>query len=146
MAHLSTLSAWRQLLAVIYDLFLVAPLLMANAFVLVSVFGPTDSATTPAVPSWLIQATSLVVITTFFVGFWCKSGQTLGMQAWRLKLVDDLGHPIGVKQGYIRCAAACLSALALGLGYWWIFFHPQNRSWHDLISKTHLEVLPKKYS
>ena len=77
MAHLSTLSAWRQLLAVIYDLFLIAPLLMANAFVLVSVFGPTDSAANPAVPSWLIQATSLVVITTFFVGLvqeWPNAG------------------------------------------------------------------------
>ncbi|MDG1066454.1 MAG: RDD family protein [Luminiphilus sp.] len=144
MADLSRLSFWRQLLAIVYDLFLVAPLLMANAFVLVAVFGPTESISKPAVPDWLIQITSLVVVTTFFVIFWHKSGQTLGMQAWRIKLVDDLGSPISFKQGYIRCAAACLSLVVFGLGYWWVLFHPQSRSWHDLISKTHLEIQPKK--
>lgn len=144
MVQLSRLNAWRQLLAMVYDLFLVAPLLMANAFVLVTLFGPTESIAQPAVPDWLMRITSLLVFTGFFIIFWHKSGQTLGMQAWRLKLVDNLGRPISVKQGYIRCAAACLSLMCFGLGYWWIFLHPQSRSWHDLISKSHLELLPKK--
>ena len=60
---------WRHLLAMVYDTFLVAPLLMANAFVLVTVFGPTASATEPAVPSWLMQITSLMVIFAFFIPF-----------------------------------------------------------------------------
>ena len=144
MVQLSRLNAWRQLLAMVYDLFLVAPLLMANAFVLVTLFGPTESIAQPAVPDWLMRMTSLLVFTGFFIIFWRKSGQTLGMQAWRLKLVDNLGRPISVKQGYVRCAAACLSLMCFGLGYWWIFLHPQSRSWHDLISKSHLELLPKK--
>ncbi|WP_435216356.1 RDD family protein [Luminiphilus sp. nBUS_07] len=144
MPHLAKSQAWRQLLAMVYDAFLVAPLLMANAFVLVSVFGPTDSIARPTVPDWIMQSTSLLIIMTFFVIFWHKSGQTLGMQAWRIKLVNDLGKPASVKQAYIRCVAACLSFLLFGAGYWWMFFHPQNRTWHDLISKTHLERFAKE--
>lgn len=143
MPQLTRLNAWRQLLAVAYDIFLIAPLLMANAFVLVSLFGPTESIAEPTVPDWIMQTTSLMVIMTFFTIFWHKSGQTLGMQAWRIKLVDNKGRSIGVKQAYLRCTAACLSLLVFGLGYWWVFYHPQNRSWHDIISKTHLELVPK---
>ena len=115
---------WRHLLAMVYDTFLVAPLLMANAFVLVTVFGPTASATEPAVPSWLMQITSLMVIFAFFILFWRKSGQTLGMQAWRIQLVDEQGQPVGVRQGLTRCAAALLSLLPWGWatgGHCWMW-------------------------
>ena len=72
---------WRLFFAMIYDVFLVAPLLMANAFVWVSIFGPIESVEETAVPSWLMQLSSVAVVVTFFTICWCKSGQTLGMQA-----------------------------------------------------------------
>ena len=134
---------WRHLLAMVYDTFLVAPLLMANAFVLVTVFGPTASATEPAVPSWLMQITSLMVIFAFFI-LGAKSGQTLGMQAWRIQLVDEQGQPVGVRQGLTRCAAALLSLLPLGLGYWWSLLDVDGRSWHDRLSRSRLQLVPKK--
>lgn len=134
---------WRQLLAMLYDTFLVAPLLMANAFVLVALFGPTASVDSPAVPSWLIQITSIGVIATFFLVFWCKSGQTLGMQAWRVKLVCNSGRKLSIGPCLLRFGAAIISAAPLGMGYWWVLFHPQSRSWHDLLSKTHLQLVPK---
>lgn len=135
---------WRHLLAMLYDTFLVAPLLMANAFVLVTVFGPTDSATAPAVPAWLMQITSLLVIFAFFVLFWRKSGQTLGMQAWRIKLVNETGQPVGVRQGLIRCTAAMLSLAPFGLGYWWTLVDSEGLSWHDRLSRSRLQLMPKK--
>ena len=135
---------WRHLLAMVYDTFLVAPLLMANAFVLVTVFGPTASANEPAVPTWLMQITSLMVIFAFFILFWRKSGQTLGMQAWRIQLVDEQGQPVGVRQGLTRCAAALLSLLPLGLGYWWSLLDVDGRSWHDRLSRSRLQLVPKK--
>ena len=60
---------WRLLFAMIYDVFLVAPLLMANAFVWVSIFGPIESVEETAVPNWLMQLTSLAVIA---VWRWCN--------------------------------------------------------------------------
>ncbi|MET0378345.1 MAG: hypothetical protein ABW049_05060 [Spongiibacteraceae bacterium] len=31
-----------------------------------------------------------------------------------------------------------------GLGYWWIWLDPQQRSWHDRASNTRVVVLPKQ--
>ena len=127
----------------LYDTFLVAPLLMANAFLLVALFGPTASVDSPAVPSWLMQFTSICVVATFFVVFWCKSGQTLGMQAWRVKLVSESGRSLSIGQSVLRFGAAIISAAPLGMGYWWMLLHPLGRSWHDMLSKTHLQLVPK---
>lgn len=69
---------------------------------------------------------------------------TLGMQAWRLRVQTLEGCPLTVKQSLIRCAVAWLSLLALGLGYLWVLFDKQRRSWPDIASNTQTVVLPKK--
>jgi len=135
---------WRHLLAMVYDTFLVAPLLMANAFVWVSLFGPTDTVTRPAVPAWVMQSSSLCVIALFFAIFWCKSGQTLGMQAWRIKVVTADGEPLTPGTAVLRCVYALLSLLPMGLGYFWSILDPSHLTWHDRLSATHLVLLPKE--
>jgi len=79
----------------------------------------------------------------FFGWFWTHGGQTLGMRAWRLKLLDDKGQPLTWRQSLIRVAGAYLSALALGLGYLWILLDPDRLSWHDRLSSTRLVILSK---
>ena len=83
---------------------------------------------------------------SFFSWFWIKNGQTLGMQAWRIKLISTDGKNIDLKQASIRLLAAIVSAGVFGLGYLWILLEAKNRSWHDIISKTRLILLPDKDS
>lgn len=135
---------WRNLLAMVYDTFLVAPLLMLNGFIQVLAFGPTADATLPTVPAWLIQATSFLVVAGFFSVFWCKSGQTLGMQAWRIKLVSEDGSGVTLRQALLRCVAAVPSIALLGLGYWWALIDPDRLRWHDRLSGTRLELVPSR--
>ena len=134
---------WRLFFAMIYDVFLVAPLLMANAFVWVSIFGPIESVEETAVPSWLMQLSSVAVVVTFFTIFWCKSGQTLGMQAWRIKVQTTSGELLNPKQALGRCAASVLSFASCGLGYLWALFDRESRTWHDQLSGTQMVLLPK---
>ncbi|BBI48379.1 hypothetical protein HORIV_08000 [Vreelandella olivaria] len=68
---------------------------------------------------------------------------TLGMQAWRLRVQTAEGRSLNLKQCLIRCAVAWLSLLALGLGYLWVLFDQQRRSWPDIASNTQTVVLPK---
>lgn len=68
--------------------------------------------------------------------FWRHGGQTVGMRAWRLRLLDARGGRIGWQQAGLRYAGAWLSAAALGLGYFWIFADPARRAWHDRLSRT----------
>lgn len=135
---------WRNLLAIIYDTFLIAPLLMANSFVLVTLFGPVEDISTPTIPSWLMQVTSFCVIVVFFTLFWRKSGQTLGMQAWRIKLETNTGMTPSFGQCLLRCVVATASLGLCGLGYWWSLFDTNGLSWHDRASKTRLVLVPKK--
>ena len=99
-------SLWRNLLAMVYDTCLIAPLLMANSFVWVTIFGPTANASEPTVPAWLMQFSSATIVVTFFTLFWCKSGQTLGMQAWRIQLQTTKGARPRAHQCLLRCCIA----------------------------------------
>lgn len=86
----------------------------------------------------------LLVMMVFFTWFWKKSGQTLGMQAWRLRIDNLEGDRISYPQALLRYACAWLSALCFGLGYLWILVDPEQRSWHDKASRSKVVLLPKK--
>ncbi|MGB5613384.1 MAG: RDD family protein, partial [Sedimenticolaceae bacterium] len=79
----------------------------------------------------------------FFSWFWTHGGQTLGMRAWRLKLLDSEGDPVTLKLSLIRLGAALLSALPLGLGYLWVLIDRDGLAWHDRLSRTRLVVLKR---
>lgn len=138
----------RRLAAVLYDTLLVLPLIMASVALFMGartlLWGPpADDPGTQLDPA-IVQLVALVCITGFFCAFWCKSGQTLGMQAWRIKLVNYSGATPTIKQGVIRCLGALLSACCLGLGYLWCLVDRNGRYWHDYLSGTELILLPKR--
>ena len=134
---------WRHLVAIIYDTLLIVPLLMATTAALLVLhrsFGNADT----ALPPWQVQLSGLMVIAGFYAIFWRKSGQTLGMQAWRLKLVSVSGAPVSSGQILRRLIAVPLSLLPAGLGYLWCLWDGEHKSWHDHLSGTQLIKLPKK--
>ncbi len=87
----------------------------------------------------------LFVIMFFYVYFWQKFGQTLGMKTWRMQVVDVHSNQlISYSQAIKRAFAAWLSLLLFGVGYWLSLVHPQHRLLHDLVSNTKLILLKKK--
>ena len=103
----------------------------------------------PLVPRLLLLAGPLqaaITATTvlFFGWFWTRSGQTLGMQAWRLRVQQPDGSAIGWRQALIRMGGAVLSGLCLGAGYWWALFDRDRCTWHDRLSGTRVVLLPKR--
>ena len=82
----------------------------------------------------------LLAVAYIYFGFcWTRSGQTLGMKSWKIRLVtSETNQTIGWMQAATRCAAALLSFSALGLGFLWAIFDHKSRTWHDLLSGSHL--------
>jgi len=78
----------------------------------------------------------LFVLYTYYAWFWQKSGQTLGMRAWKIRIVTESGANPGWMVCYLRLACASLSLLCFGLGYWWRLFQPYT--WHDRLSHTRI--------
>jgi uncharacterized RDD family membrane protein YckC len=97
-----------------------------------------------AVTGPLLQ-TALAGAAALFLGwFWTRTGQTLGMQAWRLRIDSFEGGRIGWQQVVLRIGGALLSAACLGLGFWWILIDGEKLAWHDRISRSRVVVLAAK--
>lgn len=137
-------SLLRRLTAMLYDaLLVVALVVVVNGVALGVVSRVTDQ---QVLDPLLVQSLTVLSVFGFFCLFWIKSGQTLGMQAWRIKLVDFNGNPPGFRHALLRCLGACVSAACLGLGYLWCLVDRNKRYWHDYFSRTELILLPKRNS
>jgi uncharacterized RDD family membrane protein YckC len=86
------------------------------------------------------------MIVLFFCVFWTRSGQTLGMLAWRLRVERSDGATLTWRDALLRLAGACVSLAALGLGYFWIWIDRDRLTWHDRWSGTRVVVVPKRKS
>lgn len=91
---------------------------------------------------WL--ATLLLCSLFGYLGWmWSYKGQTLGMQAWRLRVEDSEGRAITLNQALLRFAVGALALLCGGLGLIWLLWDPQSRSWQDMASNSRIVLLPK---
>ena len=108
--RLPTPPIWRHLLAMLYDLLLILPLFMAATAIWVAILGPTDTIAEPSVPAALQWAGWLLIVILFFGIFWRRGGQTLGMQAWRIKLVTEQWRAANLEAS----ADPCDRRLAIG--------------------------------
>ncbi|PRY63033.1 putative RDD family membrane protein YckC [Vreelandella songnenensis] len=136
----------RRLGALAYDGALVLALWLALtalhlALLRLVVNQPDQSAGACGFCIWSLRALLLAATTLFFCFFWRRAGMTLGMQAWRLRVQTADGRQPAVGQCLIRCTVAWLSLAALGLGYAWVVFDSQRRSWPDIASNTRTVVL-----
>lgn len=108
-----------------------------------------------------LQAFLFVVLGLYFVHAWTRSGQTLAMQTWRIRLVTVSDEPVGRGRAVMRYLLSWLWFLpalaAMGLsglkgtaptfvallagvvayaGLAWL--HPQRQFWHDAVCGTRL--------
>jgi uncharacterized RDD family membrane protein YckC len=128
------------LAAIFYDSWLIGALILLGATA--DTFIREILATRGIVSHYLpLQLYCLLAPLGFFVGFWTHGGQTLGMRAWRIRLVTPQGGPVTTPQAIQRYFAAIFSWLIFGLGYLWIALDPAQRSWHDRLSGTRLVTL-----
>lgn len=131
----------RRIAAMLYDGLLVLALSILTTLAFIGVRG--GEAVEPD-DNYLFQLTLAVVIFLFFVGFWTKSGRTLGMQSWRLQLRTAEGNTPTLGAATLRFFAALLSWAPLGLGFLWQLWDKDKLTWHDRISKTRLVYYPKE--
>jgi uncharacterized RDD family membrane protein YckC len=134
----------RRLVAMLYDGLLLAALWFTATALLLAVSG--GHLADPDRSLWLLytlRACLLLITLLFFAGFWVHGGQTLGMRAWRLKLVDASGGPVSWNHAIWRFAAAIPSIGLLGIGLFWVLIDREHCAVHDRLSGTRLILLAK---
>ncbi|WP_111980402.1 RDD family protein [Algibacillus agarilyticus] len=145
----------RRLAAMVYDLLVTAAIALAAAligllilqlFITVGVFslGNHDEISTwlqaTAFGHLIFQAYLLFCITYFYIWFWSKGGQTVGMKTWRLRVQNENGHDISKKQALIRLVCS-----VFGLGNLWLLLARRYRlSLQDYAAKCEVVVLTKE--
>lgn len=145
-------SLMKRFMAIIYDGFLLIAIcfIVASLVSIITTFLLNDlNAITKEHPYYLLNqvivlSTILLTGLSFYVWFWSHGGQTLGMKTWMLRLVSDNGNEITRKQAAIRAIVAVFSWSVFGLGFLWSFVDAKNRTWHDILSASHLVQLEKK--
>ena len=133
---ISNARLWRRFAAMLYDGFLILALWLVTLLIMV-IFNRGD-----AVFGAVVQSILFLELFMFFTYFWIADGQTIGMKAWRLRLVMNSGRRPSLNQVTVRFIAACISFAALGLGYWWVFIDKRNRAWPDMLSDSQIIYEP----
>jgi uncharacterized RDD family membrane protein YckC len=144
---------WRRLAAMVYDSIVVIAIWIIVGFIVLSAFGidqaqivENDRVVMDPYYRFTLFSSMLFSAYFFFAWFWTHSGQTLGMQAWKIRVQNSDSSAISYTQSLIRCVIAPFSLLFLGAGYFYMFFNDEKLTLHDKLSRSMvvLEVWKKK--
>jgi uncharacterized RDD family membrane protein YckC len=122
----------RRLLVLLYDgVIMLGLLILASALALP--FGNTEKV---AFQDFWFTLWLLLVCFVYLGSCWRYGGMTVGMRAWRVRLVGENGLVISWPRCLLRFLVSMVSLTALGLGIAWALVDKKNRSWHDLAAQT----------
>lgn len=133
----------RRVAALLYDWLLLAALLViftgATLFFAHS-YTHDQAIERSTVGAWfyLYQACLVALIAGYYVLNWTRSGQTLGMRAWHLRAVTDMGKPMALKSAVLRLFFGILAWAPAALGVLWLYADPEHLALHDRLSKTRI--------
>jgi len=140
------LGSWIYDVLIAFAVYMVAGAIAFLLFNLLIKFGlismqnfehPIDLQRSSILYSILIYGWNIAWVGFFFVFFWAKSGQTLGMKAWRLRVQNQDGTRISKITGIKR-----LLPTLLGLGNLTVIFDRKNKlSLQDRLTNTEVVVL-----
>ena len=146
-------SVFKRIAAMFYDSMLLVGVLAAAALIPSIVLTPDQvshktgeviNELDPLLSGLGFQVYLLAIICIFFTAFWSKSGQTLGMQAWKIRIENADGSKPSIRQCLIRVVVAIPSLACLGFGYWWQWIDKEGLNWQDRASKTRVVQIPKQ--
>jgi len=130
---------WRRFASIVYDSLVLLAVSMGYGGLAMGIdqliLGENDA----FVSGVLFQIGWGGVIAGFFCYFWMKAGQTIGMRAWRLQVINiNTGQHPSLPYSMIRCLCAPMGLLLFFSAY----TRKDRRCLHDCLSKTQLILLP----
>lgn len=117
----------------IYDGLIIIALSMLSSAIFIAIFGDA----TIGVKRLMLQICIWLVLGVYFIVSWTKTGQTLGMRSWQLKLVNqsNVQSLVSYQQAVFRYMLATVSILSV-IGLLWCIGNPNRRFLHDQWLKT----------
>ncbi len=127
----------KRIASMFYDLLIVCSILMlyTSLLVLLNSGLPIDS-------GCLAYSASLLMVTfMYFFMSWQRLGQTLGMRAWKIKIMDSSFSLPTRKMCAIRFITSIPSIGMFAIGIIWSYLPGKENTLHDDLSKTYIYEL-----
>jgi uncharacterized RDD family membrane protein YckC len=128
---------FRRLATMLYDLLLLFGVVVMAAALFFGLFQWISGA--EAIEGFarlLFQVYLLAVIVGYYVYFWTGGRQTLGMRAWRTRLVRNDGAALTAPDALRRLFLAALTLAPFGVGLLWVLLDRDGLAWYDRLSAT----------
>ena len=125
----------RRLAAMMYELFLVAGVLLIGLVFPHLLIGAFTHRVAAAPLLWMHL---FLLLLAYFLGFWCSSGQTLAMKTWHIRLVGEQGMAVRPAQALLRYLLCWPSVGFFGIGIFWALLDRDKQFLHDRLAGTRL--------
>ena len=88
----------------------------------------------------LLQFYLVAVFAAYFLWCWLRSGQTLAMKTWRIRLISPHHDRVTPRAALLRFALA-LIVVPTGIGLGWALFDRERQFLHDRLAGTRLVLV-----
>ena len=125
---------WRRIICLLYEFLVLLAIIFIASFIFHLVFRDTNASYFKP----LYHLYLLFVMGYYFIWFWTHGGQTLAMQAWKIRIVTSEGQMLSNRKAIIRYLLAVTGTLFLGAGFLWALIDPEHLYLHDRLTGTRL--------
>ena len=132
-APLQLASLRLRLVSLIYEGILLSAVLFVSAYLFLSVARDAQS----GLPRAVFQIYLLSVCGAYFVFCWARTGQTLPMKTWRMRIVTEAGDGLSVATAFKRYLLAIPGILS-GASLLWAPFDRERQFLHDRLAGTRI--------
>lgn len=125
---------WRRIICLLYEFLILLAIIFIASFIFHLVFRDTNASYFKP----LYQLYLSFVMGYYFIWFWTHGGQTLAMQAWKIRIVTSEGQMLSNRKAIIRYLLAVTGTLFLGAGFLWALIDREHLYLHDRLTGTRL--------
>ena len=124
-----------RIFSLVYDSLAILGIIFSLTLLLVMINGGTPVA--GEIADFIQLLITVLSGPVFYSYFWLSNnGQTLGMQAWKIKLISE--EKLSLRICLLRCAFSTFSFLFFGLGYLYILLNKEKKSLSDVVTNTRI--------
>lgn len=132
-------SFFKRIAAIIYELLLLMAVFSIVTFLFILIFGNA----TEGFNHFALQLTLWLVGGMYFVFSWIKTGQTLAMKTWCIKLESINGELLSLNRAMLRYLLATAGVMFFGAGFLWALFDREGLYLHDRLIGSRLRLIAK---
>ena len=122
-----------RLISLVYEAMLLFGILFVCSYVFLSV-------AREALSGWhrvLFQFYLLCVCGAYFVFCWARTGQTLALKTWRMRVTREDGQPLTITRALWRYLL-CIPGMLSGTSLLWAVFDKERQFLHDRLAHTRI--------